>query len=103
MRPTKTKLDWAVEVARPPEGRYAACPPVTLVCDNLNTNTAGASYAAFQPARARELVARIRFCYTPKDGSWQNVAGCELSAPTRQCVDGRRFGDEEVFRTKAAA
>ena len=103
VRTTKTKLDWAAEVARLLEGRYADCPHVTLVCDNLNTHTAGAFYAAFEPERARRLVARIRFCHTPKHGSWLNIAECELSALTRQCVDGRRFGDEATLRTEVAA
>ena len=52
------------------EGRYADCPKVTLVCDNLNTHTKGAFYEVFKPTRARELVRRIEFCYTPKHGSW---------------------------------
>lgn len=103
VRATKTKVDWAVEVARLLEGRYAHCPRVTLVCDNLNTHTAGAFYAAFPPERARQLVARIQFCHTPKHGSWLNIAECELSALTRQCVDGRRFGTEEELRREASA
>jgi hypothetical protein len=51
-RTTRTKLDWALEVARLLEGRYRKCPLVTLVCDNLNTHTIGAFYEAFAPARA---------------------------------------------------
>ena len=94
VRTTKTKVDWALEVARLLGGRYASCPQVVLVCDNPNTHAAGAFYAAFEPERARRLFARIRFCRTPKHGSWLNIAECELSALTRQCVDGRRFGTE---------
>ena len=62
-RARRTKADWAVEVAGLLEGRYADCPKVTLVCDNLNTHTKGAFYEVFDPARARELVRRIAFCY----------------------------------------
>ena len=91
-RPTKTKVDWAVEVAALLEGRYAKCREVILVCDNLNTHTKGAFYEAFPPQRARAIVRRIRFCHTPKHGSWLNVAENELSSLTRQCVSGRRFG-----------
>src|SRR5262245_28283741 len=91
-RTTKTKIDWAVEVARVLEGRYAKCQKVTLVCDNLNTHTIGAFYEAFPPERARTLVRRLQFCHTPKHGSWLNIAENELSALTRQCVAGRRFG-----------
>lgn len=91
-RATKTKIDWALEVAAFLEGRYAKCPQVTLVCDNLNTHTKGAFYEVFPPDRARAIVRRLRFCQTPKHGSWLNIAENELSALTRQCVSGRRFG-----------
>lgn len=91
-RASKTKTDWALEVARLLEGRYRRCSSVTLVCDNLNTHTIGAFYEAFPPERARRLVRRIRFCHTPKHGSWLNIAENELSSLTRQCVSSRRFG-----------
>lgn len=90
-RATRTKLDWAMEVARLMEGRYRQCPLVTLVCDNLNTHTSGAFYEAFPPARARAIVRRLCFCRTPKHGSWLNIAENELSSLTQQCVSGRRF------------
>ena len=60
------------------------------MCDNLNTHTKGTFYEVFEPARARELVRRIEFCYTPKHDSWLNIAENELSAMTRQCLQGRR-------------
>ncbi len=66
---------------------------LTLVCDNLNTHTKGAFYEAFDPERARNYLRRIEFCYTPKHGSWLNVAECELSCLTSQCLRGRRIGD----------
>ncbi|HVT90367.1 MAG TPA: transposase, partial [Tepidisphaeraceae bacterium] len=88
-----TKADWAVEMAGLLEGRYAACPKVIPVCDNLNTHTKGAFYEVFEPERARQLVGRLEFRHTPRHGSWLNVAENELSALTRQCVAGRRFGD----------
>jgi hypothetical protein len=91
-RPSKTKTDWAVEVARLMEGRYRKCPTVILVCDNLNTHTIGAFYEAFRPARARAIVRRLRFCHTPKHGSWLNIAECEFSVLSRQCLD-RRIDD----------
>jgi hypothetical protein len=102
-RPTRTKRDWAVEVARLLAGRYRQCPAVTLVCDNLNTHTIGAFYEAFPPARARELVRRLRFCHTPKHGSWLNIAENELSSLTRQCVSGRRFGQLSTLQSELAA
>lgn len=103
VRLTKTKVDWAVEMAGLLEGRYAACPKVIVVCDNLNTHTKGAFYEVFEPERARRLVRRLEFHPTPKHGSWLNIAENELSAMTRQCVAGRRFGDIETLRNETSA
>jgi hypothetical protein len=102
VRTTKTKTDWATEMARLLEGRYAACEKVILVCDNLNTHTKGAFYEVFEPERARTLVRRIEFRHTPKHGSWLNIAENELSSLTRQCVAGRRFGDEDSLRRETS-
>jgi hypothetical protein len=102
-RESKTKVDWAVEMARLLEGRYKKCKTVTLVSDNLNTHTKGAFYEAFPPERARALVRRIEFCHTPKHGSWLNIAENELSSITRQCVGGRRIGDLKTLREQIAA
>ena len=103
VRKTKTKQDWAMEVAHLLEDRYADCPKVILVCDNLNTHTPGAFYEVFKPERARQIVRRIEFHHTPKHGSWLNVAENELSSLTCQCVDGRRFPDEKTLRDETAA
>jgi len=103
VRTTKTKVDWATEMAALLEGRYAACERVILVCDNLNTHTKGAFYEVFEPARARDLVRRLEFRHTPRHGSWLNIAENELSALTRQCVSGRRFGDVETLRQETSA
>ena len=103
VRERKTKIDWATEMARLLEGRYAGCAKVTLVCDNLNTHTKGAFYETFQPERARSLIRRIEFCYTPKHGSWLNIAENELSSMTRQCVTGRRFATVEELGDQTTA
>jgi DDE superfamily endonuclease len=103
VRPTKTKADWAVEMAALLEGRYAQCRKIILVCDNLNTHTKGAFYEVFEPERARQLVRRIEFRHTPKHGSWLNIAENELSSLTRQCVAGRRFGDIDLLRRETSA
>jgi hypothetical protein len=103
VRQTRTKVDWAIEIARLLEGRYAGCETLTLVCDNLNTHTKGAFYEAFEAERARQLVRRILFCHTPKHGSWLNIAENELSALTRQGVTGRRFGDIETLGSETSA
>lgn len=99
----RTKVDWAIEMAGILEGRYADCEKILLVCDNLNTHTKGAFYEAFEPERARALVRRIEFCYTPKHGSWLNIAENELSAMTRQCISGRRLGDIETLQKEIKA
>jgi hypothetical protein len=99
-RPQRTKIDWALEVAALLDTRYAACDRITLVCDNLNTHTKGAFYEAFQPDEARAYVRRIDLCYTPKHGSWLNVAECELSCLTSQCLRGRRIGELETLQSE---
>ena len=92
-RPTKTKLDWVIEMARLMEGRYRKCSMVTVVCDNLNTHTIGAFYEAFPPPRARAIVRRLHFCHTPKHGSClrstRNVGLCLRMTgpqPTGACL-----------------
>jgi DDE superfamily endonuclease len=103
VRERKTKVDWATEMARLLEGRYAECAKVIVVCDNLNTHTKGAFYEKFTPERARSFARRIEFCYTPKHGSWLNIAENELSSLTRQCVSGQRFGDVASLQEETTA
>lgn len=86
-----------MEVAALLDTRYADCELVTLVLDNLNTHTNGGFYEAFEPERARAYVRRLEFCYTPKHGSWLNIAECELSCLTSQCLRGRRLGELNVL------
>jgi hypothetical protein len=102
-RSRRTKEDWAWEVAHLLDTRYAHCEKITLICDQLNTHTKGAFYIAFEPAVARTYVERIDFVHTPKHGSWLNVAECELSAMTRQCLSGRRIGDLAFLQDEIAA
>jgi hypothetical protein len=102
-REHRTKFDWAQEVASLLDGKYAGCDRVTLVCDNLNTHTAGAFYEAFPPERARQYVRRIDFCFTPKHGSWLNIAENELSSMTRQCLHGRRIGELSLLQKEIGA
>ncbi len=102
-RETKTKIDWAIEVAALLEGRYRNCDKIILVCDNLNTHTIGAFYETFPAERARALARRIEFCHTPKHGSWLNIAENELSSMTRQCLHGRRMPDLKTLRQEIAA
>jgi hypothetical protein len=103
VRERRTKVDWASEVAELLATRYAAAAKVILVCDNLNTHTKGAFYETFPPAEARAIVRRLEFRHTPKHGSWLNVAENELSAMTRPCLRGRRFGAIAEMQTETAA
>lgn len=102
-RPRRTKVDWALEMEELLHTRYADAEKIILVCDNLNTHTRGAFYEAFDAATARELVRRIEFRYTPKHGSWLNIAENELSSMTRQSISGRRIEDIEKLRAKTSA
>ena len=103
VRPQRTKVDWAFEMEELLRTRYADAEKVILVCDNLNTHTKGAFYELFPPERARAIVKRLEFCFTPKHGSWLNVAENELSSMTRQCLSGRRIPDIDTLRKQTHA
>ena len=98
VRERRTKVDWAHEVKHLLEVDFPYAKKVILVCDNLNTHTAGAFYESFAPDVARSLVKRLEFVYTPKHGSWLNVSENDLSSLTVQCVRHRRFGTIEELR-----
>jgi hypothetical protein len=103
VRKQRTRIDWAREIEELLRTRYAKAEKILLVCDNLNTHTKGAFYEAFEPATARGILTRLEFHYTPKHGSWLNIAENELSAMTRQCVKDRRFATIEDLRKETAA
>ena len=103
VRERRTKIDWAREIEELLRTRYASADKVLLVCDNLNTHTKGAFYDAFDPEMARAVLSRLEFHYTPKHGSWLNIAENELSSMTRQCLKDRRFGTIEEIRKETAA
>ena len=102
-RPRRTKVDWAIEVAHLMDTHYADCDTVTLVCDNLNTHTKGAFYEVFPPDKAREYIRHLNIVHTPKHGSWLNIAECELSCLTSQCLTGRRIGEIEKLQSETQA
>lgn len=99
----RTKIDWAFEMKELLCTKYADVEKVILVCDNLNTHTRGAFYEAFPAEKARELIKRIDFRYTPKHGSWLNIAENELSSMTRQCLKNRRMRDIDMLRKQTGA
>lgn len=95
-RPRRTRMDWAHEVQTMLTVDYPDARKVVLVMDNLNTHTMGSLYEAFPAAKARELASRLEIHYTPKHGSWLNIAEIELSALSRQCLS-RRIPDIEAL------
>jgi DDE superfamily endonuclease len=101
-RRQRTRLDWAHEVDQLLSVDYSAATRVVLVMDNLNTHTLGSLYEAFEPIKARALAERLEIHYTPKHGSWLNIAEIELSRLTRQCL-GRRINDLDLLNTELAA
>jgi hypothetical protein len=99
--PHRTAVDWALQVrALLHEPRYAQAERLTLVCDNLNTHTLASLYQAFEPAEAWALARRLELAYTPKHGSWLNMAESELSSLTRQCLD-RRIPEQPTVADEA--
>ena len=90
VRERRTKVDWAYEIKNLLEIYYPEEFKVRLVMDNLNTHNISSLYEAFDPETARNLAKRLEIHYTPKHGSWLNIAEIELSVMTRQCL-GRRI------------
>ena len=97
----RTKTDWAHFLNDIAE-RHPGAKRITLVMDNLNTHRPGAFYEAFPPPVAKALWDRFEFVYTPKHGSWLNVAEVELSVMIRQCLN-RRIASLRVLRDEVAA
>jgi hypothetical protein len=88
----KTRKDWAEFVKQISDEMYPRAKKITLVMDNLSTHTAGSFYEAFPPKEARRLCERFEFVYTPKHGSWLNMAEIELNVLSGQCLK-RHIGD----------
>ena len=98
----RTRLDWAGVVAHLADVRYPDAAQIVLVMDQLNTHSPASLYAAFPPAEAMRLAERLEIHYTPKHGSWLNIAEIELAVLERQCLR-QRFGDRATLTAEAAA
>lgn len=98
----RTKQDWAHFIRDLVDGHYPEAERVVLVLDNLNTHVAAALYETFPAAEARRLWQKLEVHYTPKHGSWLNMAEIELAILTRQCL-ARRVPDLDVLRHTTAA
>lgn len=100
--PRRTREDWAEFVRQILEENFPDAKKVILVVDNLNTHTGASFYEAFPPEHARRLLDRLEIHYTPKHGSWLNMAEGEFSVLQRQCLD-RRIGTEEEMKAEIKA
>ena len=98
----RTKLDFAAQMKWLVDEQYPQAEWIEVVLDNLNTHKAASLYEAFAPPEARRLLRKIKFHYTPKHGSWLNMAEIELSILQRQCLN-RRLGDETKLVAEVAA
>ena len=94
----RTRTDWAGVIQELLDVRYPHAVKVVLVMDNLNTHTIGSLYEAFEPTEARRLAGRLEIHYTPKHGSWLNIAETELSVLAMQCLDRRISTKQDLER-----
>lgn len=98
----RTAVDWAHQVRDLVDVHYPEAERITRVMDNLNTHTPASLYKAFSPEEARRLLERLEIHYTPKHGSWLNMAEIEFSILSKQCLD-RRIPDQPTLRREVEA
>jgi transposase len=98
----RTNADWAECMRDLVDVHFPDATQVVVVQDNLNTHTPAALYSAFAPAEAKRIWDRLEFHYTPKHGSWLNMAEIELSVLSRQCLDRRIPDQESLYRETSA-
>ena len=98
----RTRQDWAQAMRELADVHYPEAEKIVLVLDNLNTHSSASFYEVFEPEEAWRLTNRFEFHYTPKHGSWLNMAEIELSALARQCLN-RRLADQATLTQEVAA
>jgi DDE superfamily endonuclease len=103
VRERRTSIDWAREMKELLDRDYPHAEKVILVCDNLNTHKTASFYEAFEPQEARRLIERLEIHYTPKHGSWLNIAEIELSVLTSQCLNNRYISDIRTLAKETKA
>lgn len=101
-REHRTRIDWAYEIRQLLEEDFPQARKVHVLCDNLNTHHIASLYEAFPAAEAHRLAQRLNLIYTPRNGSWLNVAEIELSILSRQCLN-RRIGDAQTLEHELRA
>ena len=102
VRERRTKVDWAHVIKRLVDEDYADRERIVLVMDNLNTHKPSSLYEAFAPSEARRIAERLEIHYTPRHGSWLNMAEIELGVLSRQCLE-RRIPDRSVLSREVKA
>jgi len=98
----RTKVDWAIQIKDLLDIHYPDAKKVILVMDNLNTHIGFSLYEVFEPQEARRLLDRLEIHYTPKHGSWLNIAEIELRVLNGQCLN-RRIPDKGILSSEVAA
>ena len=99
---TRTRIDWADAMRELSDEIHPDAEQIVVVLDNLNTHTPAAFYLAFAPEEAHRLLQRFEFHFTPKHGSWLNMAEIELSVLSRQCIN-RRIPDQQTLDREVQA
>ena len=102
VREHRTAIDWAEEIKYLVEVSYPDSEKIVLVMDNLNTHALASLYKAFPASEARRIARKLEIHYTPKHGSWLNIAEIELNVMTRQCLS-QRISDIEKLRQELSA
>jgi transposase len=102
VREHRTAVDWAEEIKYMVDEMYPEAEKIILVMDNLNTHKPSSLYKAFNPEEARRIIKKLEIHYTPKHGSWLDIAEIELNVMTRQCLS-RRIPDIETLREELSA
>ena len=102
VRKTRTALDWAEEIKYLLTECYPDHSKIILIMDNLNTHKPASLYKRFEPAEARRILRKLEIHYTPKHGSWLDIAEIELNVMTRQCLS-RRIDSIETLKTELTA
>ncbi len=98
----RTKIDWAYTIEELVDVQYPDAEQIVLVLDNLNTHVGSSLYETFPPEKAKRLLDALEIHYTPKHGSWLNMAEIGLSILSKQCLN-RRIADQETLATEVAA
>ena len=102
VREHRTAIDWAEEIRYMVDEKYPDVQKSILVMDNLNPHRPASLYKAFAPEEARRILKKLEIHYTPKHGSWLNIAEVELNIMTRQCLS-RRIASIDVLRSELSA